>query len=123
MPYIWRTLPFAILLIHAALQGMNPELFEAAAVDGASALQRFRHITLPLLQPIIVVILVLRTSFAFTVFEEILAITQGGPGDATWVAAWYSYKGFAPPFDIGLSAASAYILALIVGRSPSPMSG
>jgi ABC-type sugar transport system permease subunit len=116
VPYIWRTLPFAILLIHAALQGMNPELFEAAAVDGASALQRFRHITLPLLQPIIVVILVLRTSFAFTVFEEILAITQGGPGDATWVAAWYSYrKGFAPPFDIGLGAASAYVLALIVG--------
>jgi multiple sugar transport system permease protein len=49
------------------------------------------------------------------VFDEILAITQGGPGDATWVASWYSYrKGFAPPFDIGAGAASAFILALIV---------
>lgn len=116
VPYIWRTLPFAILLIHAALQGINPELFEAAQIDGAGALHRFRHITLPLLRPVIVVILVLRTSFAFTVFEEVLAITQGGPGDATWVAAWYSYKrSFAPPFDIGVGSASAYVLALIVG--------
>ena len=125
VPYIWRTLPFAILLIHAALQGISEELYEAAAVDGAGAWQRFRHITLPLLQPIIVVILVLRTSFAFAVFEEILAITQGGPGDATWVAAWYSYRnGFSPPFDIGVGAASAYVLAMIVGLySPSSMSG
>src|SRR6201981_2028557 len=109
VPYIWRTLPFAILLIHAALEGIAPELFEAAALDGASAWQRFRYVTLPLLRPIIVVILVLRTSFAFAVFDEVLAITQGGPGDATWVAAWYTYKkGFSPPFDIGIGAASAY---------------
>jgi ABC-type sugar transport system permease subunit len=114
--YIWRTLPFAILLIHAALQGINQELYEAASVDGAGALQRFWHITLPLLRPIIVVILVLRTSFAFAVFDEVLAITQGGPGDATWVAAWYSYKkGFSPPFDIGVGSASAYVLAIIIG--------
>ncbi len=116
IPYIWRTLPFAILLLHAALQGINQELYEAASVDGAGALQRFWHITLPLLRPIIVVILVLRTSFAFAVFDEVLAITQGGPGDATWVASWYSYKkGFSPPFDIGVGAASAYVLAIIIG--------
>ncbi|BCX18998.1 MAG: ABC transporter permease [Geminicoccaceae bacterium] len=116
VPYIWRTLPFAVLLVHAALQGIGRELHEAAAVDGATAWQRFRYVTLPLLVPILVVILVLRTSFAFTVFEEIRAITQGGPGDATWVAAWYSYKkAFEPPNDIGLGAASAWVLALIVG--------
>jgi multiple sugar transport system permease protein len=116
IPYIWRTLPFAILLLHAALQGISQDYYEAASVDGAGALQRFWHITLPLLRPIIVVILVLRTSFAFAVFDEVLAITQGGPGDATWVASWYSYKkGFAPPFDIGAGAASAYVLAIIIG--------
>jgi ABC-type sugar transport system permease subunit len=116
VPYIWRTLPFAILLIHAALEGIAPELYEAAEIDGTTAWQRFRHVTLPLLRPIIVVILVLRTSFAFTVFEEVLAITQGGPGDATWVAAWYSYRrSFAPPFDIGIGSASAYVLALVIG--------
>jgi ABC-type sugar transport system permease subunit len=116
IPYIWRTLPFAILLVHAALQGISQDFYEAASVDGAGALQRFWYITLPLLRPIIVVVLVLRTSFAFAVFDEVLAITQGGPGDATWVASWYSYKkGFAPPFDIGAGAASAYVLAMMVG--------
>ena len=116
IPYIWRTLPFAVLLIHAALEGIAPEVYEAAAMDGATAWQRFWYVTLPLLRPIIVVILVLRTSFAFTVFEEVLAITQGGPGDATWVAAWYSYRrSFAPPFDIGIGSASAYVLALLIG--------
>ncbi len=115
VPYIWRTLPFAILLVHAALQGISKELFEAASVDGAGAWHRFRHITLPLIMPVIVVLLVLRTSFAVAVFDEILAITQGGPGDATWVASWYSYKkGFAPPFDIGAGAASAFLLAAMV---------
>ena len=123
VPYIWRTLPFAILLVHAALQGINQELLRGRLGRRRGRPARFRHITLPLLVPIIVVILVLRTSFAFAVFDEVLAITQGGPGDATWVAVWYSYKkGFAPPFDIGVGAASAFVLAMIVGRSPSPMS-
>ena len=116
VPYIWRTLPFAILLVHAALQGIPRELYEQAAVDGGTAWHRFRHITLPMLRPIIAVILILRTSFAFAVFEEILAITQGGPGDATWVAAWYSYKiSFAPPNNFGMGAASAYVLAMLIG--------
>ena len=114
--YIWRTLPFAVLIIHAALQGIPRELHEAAIVDGGSAWQRFRFITLPLLTPVIIVILILRTSFAFAVFEEVLAITQGGPGDASYVAAWYSYKlTFSPPNNIGMGAASAYVLALLVG--------
>lgn len=116
VPYIWRTLPFAIILVHAALQGIPRELYEQAAVDGAKAWHRFWHITLPLLRPIIAVILILRTAFAFAVFEEILAITQGGPGDATWVAAWYSYKiTFAPPNNFGMGSASAFILALMIG--------
>jgi ABC-type sugar transport system permease subunit len=116
VPYIWRTLPFAIILVHAALQGIPRELYEAAAIDGANAWHRFRRITLPMLQQIIAIILILRTAFAFAVFEEILAITQGGPGDATWVAAWYSYKiTFAPPSNFGMGAASAFILALMIG--------
>ena len=70
---------------------------------------------MPLLQPIIAIILILRTAFAFAVFEEILAITQGGPGDATWVAAWYSYKiTFAPPNNFGMGSASAFVLTLMI---------
>jgi multiple sugar transport system permease protein len=116
VPYIWRTLPFAIILVHAALQGIPRELYEQAAIDGANAWHRFRRITWPMLQQIIAIILILRTAFAFAVFEEILAITQGGPGDATWVAAWYSYKiTFSPPSNFGMGSASAFILALMIG--------
>jgi multiple sugar transport system permease protein len=116
VPYIWRTLPFAIILVHAALQGIPRELYEQAAIDGANAWHRFTKITLPMLRQIIAIILILRTAFAFTVFEEILAITQGGPGDATWVAAWYSYKiTFAPPNNFGMGAASSYVLAAMIG--------
>jgi multiple sugar transport system permease protein len=116
VPYVWRTLPFAIILVHAALQGIPRELYEQASVDGARAWHRFWHITLPMLRQILAIILILRTAFAFAVFEEILAITQGGPGDATWVAAWYSYKiTFAPPNNFGMGAASAFILALMIG--------
>ncbi len=115
VPYIWRTLPFAILLFHATLQSLPQEPYEAAKVDGANAWQCFWHITLPMMRPIIAVVVILRTAFAFLVFEEVLALTQGGPGDATWVAAWFSYKkSFAPPFNIGLGSASAYVLALLI---------
>ena len=115
VPYVWRTTPFAVLLFHAALQGIPSELYEAAEVDGAGAWQRFLGITLPLLAPTVLVVLVLRTTFAFMVFDEIFAITGGGPGNATWTAAWYVYRtSFQPPFEIGVGAASAYILALII---------
>jgi ABC-type sugar transport system permease subunit len=116
VPYIWRTLPFAIILVHAALQGIPRQLYEQAAIDGATAWHRFRYVTWPMLQQIITIILILRTAFAFAVFEEILAITQGGPGDSTWVAAWYSYKiTFSPPSNFGMGSASAFMLALMIG--------
>lgn len=115
IPYVWRTTPFAVLLFHAALQGIPGELYEAAEVDGAGAWRRFLGITLPLLAPTVVVVLVLRTSFAFMVFDEIFAITGGGPGNATWTAAWYIYRTtFQPPFEIGVGAAAAYVLAMII---------
>jgi len=114
--YVWRTTPFNILLYHAALQGIPAEVYEAAAVDGASPWQSLWRLTLPLLRPIVAVTLILRTTFSFTVFDEILAITQGGPGNDTWVAAWYTYRtAFQPPFNIGLGAASAWVLAVLTG--------
>ena len=114
--YVWRTVPFNILLYHAALQGIPDQLYEAAELDRATRWEKFRYITLPLLRPILAVTLILRTTFAFMIFDEIFAITQGGPGNDTWVAAWYTYKtSFNPPFNIGVGAASAYVLAIIVG--------
>jgi multiple sugar transport system permease protein len=113
--YVWRTTPFNVLLYHAGLRGIPPDYYEAASVDGASGWRGFWHITLPLMRPIIAVTLVLRTVFGFMVFDEIFAITQGGPGNATWVAAWYTYRtAFQPPFNIGLGSASAWVLAVIL---------
>ena len=116
--YVWRTTPFNILLYHAGLQGIPRDYYEAAAggrrlrAGAASGTSRCRSCG-----PIIAVTLILRTTFAFMVFDEIFAITQGGPGNATWVAAWYTYRAaFQPPFNIGLGAASAWVLALILGR-------
>ena len=116
--YVWRTTPFNILLYHAGLRGIPRDCYEAAAVDGASGWRRFWHISLPMLRPVIAVTLILRTTFAFMVFDEIFAITQGGPGNATWVAAWYTYRSaFQPPFNIGLGSASAWVMALILGAA------
>jgi len=113
--YVWRTTPFNVLLYHAGLRGIPRDYYEAASVDGASGWSGFWHITLPLLRPIIAVTLVLRTVFGFMVFDEIFAITQGGPGNATWVAAWYTYRtAFQPPFNIGLGSASAWVLAILL---------
>ena len=112
--YIWRTVPFSILLVHAALQGIPKDLYDAANVDGANTWRAFWDVTLPLLRPVIVVTLILRTTFAIMVFEEVMAITHGGPGDATWMAAWYTYiTTFEAPFNIGMGSASAYVLAMI----------
>jgi ABC-type sugar transport system permease subunit len=115
LAYVWRTTPFAVLLFHAALRSIPPEVFEAATVDGAGAWQRVRHVTLPLLVPTFVVLLVLRTVFAFMVFDEILAITDGGPGDSTWVATWYIYSFAFRYVKLGVGSAASYLLSLVVG--------
>jgi ABC-type sugar transport system permease subunit len=112
--YVWRTAPFGALLFHAGLQGIPEELYEAARVDGASSATSFRAITLPLLRPVLLVVLVLRTVFAFMVFDEILAITYGGPGDSTWVASWYIYSVAFRYLRFGVGSAAAFLLGAIV---------
>jgi multiple sugar transport system permease protein len=114
--YVWRTTPFAVLLIHAALEGIPRPLWEASAIDGASAWRQLRHVILPLLAPVLMIVTILRTTWAFQAFEEIFGMTGGGPGNATWVASYYSYRyAFQPPHDVGLGAASAFVLACVIG--------
>jgi len=112
--FVWRVTPFTVLLLHAALQTIPEELYDAAKVDGAAGWNRFRFVTLPLIRPTLAIVLVLRTTFAFMVFEEIFAITSGGPGDSTWVAAWYTYQHAFSYLEIGAGAAAAYTMALVV---------
>ena len=89
---IWKTASFAALLILAGLQVIPPEIHQAGLVDGASAWQRFRHITWPLIRPAVMVALLFRTIDAFRVFDLAFVLTQGGPADATNVLQLYGYK-------------------------------
>ena len=112
--YVWRTVPFGALIFHAALRTIPQTLYEAASIDGAGAWQRWRHITWPLLKPTVVVVLILRTIFSFMVFDEIFAITNGGPGDSTWTAAWYIYSFAFRFYKFGPAAAAAIILTAVI---------
>ncbi|MGH7825326.1 MAG: carbohydrate ABC transporter permease [Candidatus Binatia bacterium] len=89
---IWKTSSFAALIILAGLQTIPEELYEAAGIDGATAWQKFRHITLPLLKPALLLALLFRTIDALRVFDLVFVMTQGGPADATNVLQFYGYK-------------------------------
>src|SRR3982075_2546908 len=89
---IWRGVPFVAITLLAGLQTVSPSLYEAATLDGASAWQRFRHITYPLLTPIIAVVMTFSVLFTFTDFQLIWAMTRGGPVNATHLMATLSYQ-------------------------------
>lgn len=114
--YVWRTTPFCALVLYAGLKNIPASIREAAKVDGAGWLGTLRFVLVPMLRPQVLVLLVLRTSFALLVFDEIFAMTDGGPGRSTWVAAWYSFQlAFQPPFQLGRGAAASVLLACLSG--------
>jgi multiple sugar transport system permease protein len=89
---IWRGVPFVAITLLAGLQTVPPSLYEAATLDGASAWQRFRYVTYPLLTPIIAVVMTFSVLFTFTDFQLIWAVTRGGPVNATHLMATLSYQ-------------------------------
>jgi multiple sugar transport system permease protein len=89
---IWRGVPFVAITLLAGLQTVSPSLYEAATIDGATPWQRFRHITYPLLTPIIAVVMTFSVLFTFTDFQLIWVMTRGGPVNATHLMATYSYQ-------------------------------
>ena len=90
----WRTIPFMFLVMYAGIEMLPAELFEAASVDGASRLQAFRHITVPLLTYIMLVAVLIRGMDAFRELDIIYVLTGGGPGTATQVIQMLSYRVF-----------------------------
>jgi multiple sugar transport system permease protein len=89
---IWRGVPFVAITLLAGLQTVSPSLYEAATLDGATSWQMFRHITYPLLTPIIAVVMTFSVLFTFTDFQLIWAMTRGGPVNATHLMATLSYQ-------------------------------
>ena len=93
----WRGLPFYGITLLAGLQTISPDLYEAAAIDGAGVTQRFWHITIPVIKPVLVIVTMFSVIFTFSDFQLPYILTHGGPANATHLLATYA-------FDIGMSA-------------------
>jgi multiple sugar transport system permease protein len=111
---VWKTTPFASILLLAGLQSISPDLYEAHAIDGASPWQSFRAITLPLLAPQIVIVLLFRCAQAFGIFDLVNVMTGGGPGGATEVISLYIYATTMRYLDFGYGAALVVITFLLL---------
>lgn len=109
---VWVGIPFNMTLLLAGLQGIPTDLYEAASVDGATAWQRFRSMTLPLLRPVALSVLLLGLIYTFKVFDLIYVMTGGGPVDATTVLPIYTFQLTFQFFRFGLGATAATLLLL-----------
>ena len=89
---VWRGVPFVAITLLAGLQTISPSYYEASAIDGATRWQQFRHVTLPLLTPIIAVVMTFSVLFTFTDFQLIYVITRGGPLNATHLMATLAFQ-------------------------------
>jgi multiple sugar transport system permease protein len=104
---IWRGIPFVAICLLAGLQTISPSLYEAAMIDGASSFQRFRHVTFPMLMPILAVVMTFSVIFTFTDFQLVYAITRGGPVNSTHLMATLAYQRAIPGGQLGEGAAIA----------------
>ncbi len=111
---VWKTTPFAALLIFAGLQTIPEELYEAAKIDGAGAFGRFLHITLPLVFPIILIVGVFRTMDAFRIFDLIYVLTGGGPANISETMSVYAYKLLFQTLQFGYGSAVSIFMFLII---------
>ncbi|MET9472680.1 carbohydrate ABC transporter permease [Streptomyces sp. NPDC002917] len=110
---IWIGIPFNMVILYGGLQEVPKELYEAAALDGASAWRTFRSITLPLLKPVITVVLVLGFMSTVKILDLILALTDGGPADSTQTLGTLTYQNSFVSLDFGAGAVVGNILILI----------
>jgi multiple sugar transport system permease protein len=110
---IWQWTPFVFLISLAALQGIPLDLYEAAQVDGSSAFQRFRYLTLPLMVPTLWLILLLRLVECLKVLEIPTTLTRGGPARATEVYSLFTYRTALGFFDLGYATAQGFLLLAI----------
>lgn len=109
----WREMGYYMILFLAGLQTVPRELYEAARMDGASAWQRFRNVTLPCLRPTTFFVTVMLTIGSFKVFDIILLMTNGGPGQATLVLSQFIYKAGFVNYQFGYASAASIALFLI----------
>ena len=117
---VWRGLPFYAITLLAGLQTISPDLYEAAAIDGASTRQRFRYITLPVIKPVLIIVTMFSVIFTFSDFQLVYTLTAGGPANATHLFATYAFQVAMNGGQLGMGAAVALsmlpaLALLIVG--------
>ncbi len=112
---IWKAAPFMIISLIAALQVIPLDIEEAADLDGASAIQRFRYITLPYLKPVLITTTLIVTAWTFQIFDTVYIMTAGGPARQTQLVALEIYNKAFLDYDLGTSCAIALVVLLIVG--------
>jgi alpha-1,4-digalacturonate transport system permease protein len=112
---LWCQVGFYMLIVMSGLQSIDPSLYEAASIDGATGTQQFLRITLPLLRPTLLVVVVLGTINGFQAFDFIYNLTGGGPVGATTLLVQYIYEnGFVSPIRYGLATAGSVLLFLVI---------
>ncbi len=110
---VWQNTPYVTIILLAGLRSLPSEPIEAAAIDGAGRLAAFWFVTRPMLRPYIVVALLLRTIFEFRAFDNIYAMTGGGPANSTMVLSMYTYLVTFVQFDFSIGAAAAWLMLLM----------
>jgi multiple sugar transport system permease protein len=111
----WKTLGFTMIIVIAGLQGISPQIYEAASIDGAEKSQVFRYITLPLLRPTLVLALILSLAGSFKAFDHFYIMTKGGPLKTTETIVMYINKIGFEFYDIGFgSAVSVIFLGILL---------
>ncbi len=111
---VWKLIGYNVILFLTGFASINPNVYEAAKIDGADEIQIFKNITLPLLKPTTYFVILVTAISSFQVFDLIYVMTSGGPNDATNVIVYSIYKYAFEYFDIGKSCALAYILFIII---------
>ena len=110
----WKFFPFTMVMVLAGLQSIPSELYEASTIDGASRLQQFRWVTVPLLMPVLSILTTLDFIWSFGFFDLVWLLTRGGPMDATEVLSTYSYKTAFLGLDFGYASAISAVMFVIL---------
>ncbi len=111
---VWFQIGYPLVIFMAALQRLDPELLEAAAIDGATWFQRFYYITIRLIRPEIFVVVLTTTIYALKIFAQIFVLTRGGPGTATIVPAYFAYQNFFQKANVGYGATISTLMTVVI---------
>lgn len=111
---VWQNVSYMVLVLQAGLVSLPMEPYEAAKVDGSSALQSFRYLTIPMMAPAFMTVLLMRAISALKTYDLIYVLTKGGPGISTEVISYHIYQEAFRDLELGSASAMSYLLVLVI---------